>query len=507
MRKFLILFLIAAIPVLAQTDDELLLKKKKKMGGASAPVSNIVLIQSVTCTNGASGNYNCTLASTGTGNLILVQEFDYAGSPAAPSIPTDGGDTFVQDCTNPSSPTVGRATYFSFPNSVSGRTTFTIRPASGASSAVVEEWSGMATASPLDVCVSDLKNLTGTSWGAFQLGAAQTDLAIGAGYNRVNNTDVWTAGGEWTIMPACDNGASKFCGDTTDGDGATVQYIINGKKSGFTTYGTINNSRTILGSMALYKSAVAGTPPAGNLVTGYCGFENSSNGTAITAAILAGGCKGIAAPTANGTNLGWSSTASFAGMTVATAAQQNDISQNTTNGTTYAAASGTRGVAYTPSSGPTVALLTFPNTTGHASAMVQFTMPPGGDNTLYSALTINGTGGADFCDAQTQTSTSIALETKGATSSSITGLTNGASYFLSLTYDGTTSPDTCTLKVYDSSGSQVGSTLTQTSTGNNAIVASSASFGQSHAATGPGGTTLNYDNFKVNATDGTGIVP
>jgi len=461
---------------------------------ASAASSNILIVHSATGANGASGSYSVTLPSTTAGNAILCQEADYAGSPGAPSVPTDGGDTFVSDSTLTVASN-GRLTYFSVCSGAGGHTTVTMTPASGASSAVCSEVSGLKTSSCFDAAASALNTTASlASWQSSSKAATQTDLAVAATYNRVNNTDTFTAGDVWTGFAPCIGGG--HCGNSTDGDQLFVEYILNGWGQ-FTGEGTINNARTQNTAVALYKSAVAGSAPAGNIVTDYSDFENGSNGNALTPTILAAGSHGLG----SSVNL-WTQTNSGAGMTVATAAQQNNITANTANGTTYAAAAGTRGIAYTPSSGPTYNLLTLPSSTTTLSTMIQFTMSPNGDNTLYSLLTVNGSGGSDFCDAQTQSSTSIALETKGATSSSITGLTNSASYFAVLTYTSGT-PDACTLKIFNSSGVQQGSTLSQNSTGNNSISAVSVDFGQSHNATGPGGTTLDFDNLVVDVTGGT----
>ena len=287
--------------------------------------SNILLVQSVACTNGSSGNYNCTLSATGTGNLITIQEGDYAANPTAPSVPTDGGDTFVSDCTLTNAGN-GRLTFFSFPNSVSGRTTFTIRPASGASSAVVAEWSGAATSTPFDACNSALfANSSTTIFFTAPLAGSQTDLAIGGVYNRVNGTDTYSSTDVWTTLISSP--------DNTDGDQLYTQYIINGVKSQYTMNGTINNARTQFSAVALYKSAVAGSF-SGQQPTTFLSMTGT-NGTNVTTSNLPMNPNPGPLNSAGGTNC----------FTFSNANGLAALTTNATNGTQYTG-TGVNSIAY-----------------------------------------------------------------------------------------------------------------------------------------------------------------
>lgn len=495
MRKYLHLFLVCllALPLWSQGKGADGGKGGSGNGGGAAS-SNNVLVQSAICSNGSgTGTYNCTLSATGTGNLILIQEADLGASAAAPSVPTDGGDTFVQDCTNAVASN-GRLTYFSFPNSVSGRTTFAINPTASISQATIEEWSGMATASPLDVCVGALHSTSDVSWLSNSLAATQTDLAIGATYDRVNNTDNFTSGDVWTAIPPCLN-PGNHCGNPTDGDGYFVQYIKNGLKSHFTSVGTINNSRFIQNGLALYKSAVVGSAPSGNLVTGLSDFENGANGNTLTAAIAAGGSHGVCSEPTN-----WSfGVGAGTGFTVATAAQQNNFTQNTTNGTTYAAAAGTRGISYDLSTSPVnQTLCAFPATVSQASLVAEVNISSNAQ--LYSILQINGSGGTDRLGAQVQTgSVTIVAECGGASGSGI-AFTLGTNIAIFVQY---VQNGTGTVKVYG--GTNYGTLLGTSTCALTNTAATSAEFGQTHNAVGSG--TLIIDNMAVDSVNGLALIP
>lgn len=240
--------------------------------------SNIVLVQSHVGTNGASGTYTVTMSSTGTGNFIQCVEGDYASNPTAPSVPTDGGDTFVTDNSTPNTGN-GRLTYFSFPNSVSGRTTITMHPNSGASSAVCSEWSGVATASPFIGCGTStsliFNSTTQTAVGP-PVQSTVNALAIGSVYNRVNATDTYSSLDNWTTLAAS--------GDSGDGDQLYTQYIINGLPSWFTAGTSLNNARSQLGQTCVYKSAVAGSSTGNQPINYWRADDGGTNTTVITTA-------------------------------------------------------------------------------------------------------------------------------------------------------------------------------------------------------------------------------
>src|SRR5258708_7846302 len=219
------------------------------------PASNIAIVQSATCASTVSGTaFSCSLSATGTGNFLSVVETDYSGA-AAPIVPTASSGTFVTDKTQTG--TVGRVTYFSICNAPSGLTSVTIHQASGHSSAVVTEWSGVATSSCFDnSSASALQVATSTSWVGFTGGTTSNlnGLALGDSYNLSNNTDNFTVGTGWTVVPACNN-PGNHCGQPTDGDGNFLEYAVN-LQGQTTPLGTINSARTQETSFAFYKSAV-----------------------------------------------------------------------------------------------------------------------------------------------------------------------------------------------------------------------------------------------------------
>jgi Divergent InlB B-repeat domain/Putative Ig domain len=305
----------------------------KPVFSQTGSASNILLVQSVECEqSGISGSYACTLTPTGTGHLLTAQEFDFANTPGTPA--TSAG--WTQDCVK-NNGSAGQITYYSYPNAPSGITSVTFTPSSGASSAVVSEWSGMATSSPFDGCDGYVDNGgRGAYWFSGAKLSSQTDLAIGAALNRANvangfaPSDVWT---ELMDAPQTHNGV----------DEGWTAYIVNGLKSPFTALGTTASAVDVLSTVALYKSAVAGTAPTGALVSSYSDFESGTNGTTLTTAILNAGTHGM------GINQ-WTLDNSTA-FTVCTAGSLPSYSNTTTNGTTYAAGAGTRGICYNMKNG------------------------------------------------------------------------------------------------------------------------------------------------------------
>jgi hypothetical protein len=294
--------------------------------------SNIQLIQSVECEpSGVSGSYACTLTPTGAGHLLTAQEFDFADTPGTPATPAG----WTQDCVK-NNGSAGQITFYSYPNAPAGIASVTFTPSSGASSAVVSEWSGMATSSPFDGCDGYVDNgAKGAYWFSGAKLSSQTDLAIGAALNRTNSANGFAPGDVWTPLT---DAPQTFSG----AEGWTA-YIANGLQSPFTALGTTTSAVDVLSSVALYKSAVAGAAPTGALVSSYSDFESGSNGDAVTAAILNAGTHGA------GINQ-WALNDAGA-FSVCTAGNLPSYTNATTNGTTYAAGAGTRGICFDMASG------------------------------------------------------------------------------------------------------------------------------------------------------------
>lgn len=302
------------------------------LGTPAFSQSNVQKVQSVECQqSGTSGSYSCTLAATGSGDLLTAQEFDFAKTPGTPATPAG----WTQDCIE-NNGSEGQVTFFSYPNAPSGIISVTFTPSSSASSAVVSEWSGMATSAPFDGCQGYVDNgENGKFWSSGAVLASQTDLAIGAALNRTNDANGFLPGDVWTALTDAPQ--------THDGDEGWTEYIANGSQSPFTALGTMNVLADVFGSVALYKSAVPGTTPTGSLVSSYSDFEASSDGTALTAAILNAGTHGM------GVNQ-WVMNAT-AGFTVCAAGNMPSNSNMTTDGTTYAAGAGSLGICYNMATG------------------------------------------------------------------------------------------------------------------------------------------------------------
>ena len=350
--------------------------------------SNIQLVQSVECVqSGTSGSYACTLAPTGTGHLLTAQEFDFANTPGTPVTPAG----WTQDCVK-NNGTAGQITYYSYPNAPSGIASVTFTPSSGTSSAVVSEWSGMATSSPFDGCDGYVDNkAAGAYWFSGAKLSSQTDLAIGAAINLTNDANGFAPADVWTVL--------KDAPETVSGDEGWTAYIANGSQSPFTALGTMTSAVEVFGTVALYKSAVAGTAPTGALVSSYSDFESGTNGTSLTTAILNAGTHGM------GINQWTLNNAS--GFTVCAAGSLPSYSNTTTNGTTYAAESGTRGICYDmPSGGQAYEAIPAENLTVTAYVNVNV----GTNVTSYSSPVIVQAAGLDAAGFAINSSGQLALE-------------------------------------------------------------------------------------------------
>ncbi len=459
-------------------------------GATSVAVSNITLVNSTACFSNSGTSYSCTIPSTAAGDgLIIIQED--ADNPSAPTVPTGvTGSTCVTDHSYAQSNNEGRQTYFNCPNISAGTTTVTLHVASSGHSAVnVREYSGLATSSLLDTIVA-AKTVTTSTTTEFSnpLATSQTDLAVTSCSEGATATSNMAAGTGW-------GNGKKFVqtADATDSYAADM-LNVQGQITGILT-GDSHNYTCIL---ALYKSAVAGTPPTGNTPTAYSDFENSTNGTALTSAILIAGT--------HGGSCTWTGTSS--GMTVSTSGEQATVQNVTTNGVTYTAPdAGTRGIAFDATVGGNATCTWVGGNATTASAGVWWKAPASQDATSPdSFITIGGNGAADYADAQllqvSGGTRRVILEAPscGACASSFITLPTLATwYMVTVQYVG---GGTHSLSIYDTSGSQVGSTLTAAATGTNRPV--SIQFGNSHGTAGTTGSNPYYfDNLLMDYVNGT----
>jgi hypothetical protein len=362
----------------------------KPVFSQTSSASNILLVQSVECEqSGINGSYACTLTPTGTGHLLTAQEFNFADIPGTPATPAG----WTQDCVK-NNGSAGQITYYSYPNAPSGITSVIFIPSSGASSAVVSEWSGMATSSPFDACDGHVDNgQGGAHWFSGAKHSSQTDLAIAAALNRTNDANGFAPSDVWSEL--------KDAPQTHSGAEGWTAYIVNGSQSPFTAVGTTISAVDVLSSVALYKSAVAGTAPTGALVSSYSDFESGTDGTTLTAAILDAGTHGM------GINQ-WTLN-NPSGFTVCTAGSLPSYSKATTNGTTYAAGAGTRGICYNMANGGAdYAYEHIPS--DHLTVNVYVNVNVGTNVTSYSSPVFVGAPGADVAAFTINSSGQLALE-------------------------------------------------------------------------------------------------
>lgn len=452
-----------------------------KVGGA-APVSNILLVQSATNFSNAGATYAVSLGATAAGNgLIIIQED--ADNPAAPTVPTGvAGSTCVQDATYAQTNNEGRQTYFNCPNISAGTTTVTIHvTGSGHSVANVREYSGLATAALLDsIAAAKASNVTATALVSNPIIGTQTDLAVGSCATGATATANMVAGTGW--------GHGKDFTQTADLTDSYAVDILNAVKGQSITFIT-GDSHTYTCIVALYKSAVAGSS-SGQYPTLYADFENSTNGTTVTAAILIAG--------SHGGTCTW--TVTGANAVVSTSGQQSTTTNESVNGVTYTSPdAGTRGIRYDPSvAGTGVEQCSFLNGVSSVSAGVWWLAPAIQDATQpYDVFELAGGGDSAIAQLiQSGGGTRVMLleipSCGGSDCGHITLPTMGVWYKLTLkrVQNGTSS-----LSIYDSTGTQVGATITGTSAN---FASTLVGIGDAHAGVGTSPNNYYYfDNLLV----------
>jgi autotransporter-associated beta strand protein len=257
--------------------------------GSGPAGGSAALVASGTNYNTSGGGTIAVSPTTGNwcstaGHLIVAVEIDHGSSANAPSVPTDGGDTFNQDQTLTGG---GRATWFSFPNCSTSRSAITCNPgASEHADCIILEFSGAATSSPYDTAVTSTIGTSGsTEWNGYSLASASnhSDISIMAAYDGTAVSQ-YVAGTGWTIPPACSS--TPYCGNANDGDGSLYAYALNiqGQMGAF---GTRPTSATVNAAQAFYKAGVNGTV-AGSYPTIFINFSGGTNAGTPTVATLDG---------------------------------------------------------------------------------------------------------------------------------------------------------------------------------------------------------------------------
>ncbi len=476
LRLLFSLLLLAAVV----SPQQILIIKKK-----AAAASNIVKVQSVVCYG--SGNYNCTIASSGAGNLITVVEFNYGTDPGVPSVPTDtNGDTFVQACTLNDG--LGRSTLSYLANSTAGNTTVTVRPSSGASSAVVDEWSGVATSSPFIGCTGAqiYNDSLGYFFGAPVYGD-QNVLALGWSYDRQASNRTYASDDNWAT--------GLMVPQSSDGDEGFRQYIVNGLAGQFAARGTINTASSTNTSTGLFKSAVAGTS-ADIKPSVYVDFESGSNGSAINAAAINAD--------SNGSGVRW--TGGGSGWTFASAGQKTLHTPVAVNGLQYTDVSGAMGAKYDMSVSPGSSFqYLFPINTTSASLGVYFLIhdPVDNDSSYYSEFGISGGGGGDYVTLQlhglgtTPATVEVVLEAHAGDSGTTLAISTDTWYWGTVQYNATGSHY---IKIYETATWTLVGTLSAAAEGG--IAADKALIGGPPEA-GNNATYILMDNLVIDHVNGT----
>jgi hypothetical protein len=444
-------------------------------------VSNTRLVQSVYCQQASgSGSETCLAAPTTAGTLLTAVEFDFNNSTGVPATPAN----WKLDCSETDG-SHGRLTFFSYPNNPGGITSAVFTPASGPSTAVVAEWSGMSASSPFDGCGPFGSN--GSNGPYFTSGAvmaSQTDLAIGGVLAQFNDNFVFTPGEGWTPLlnaPQTHVGAQGW-----------TAYIENGAASPYTFLGTANVSTGFYAAVATYKSVVAGSVPSGNLASSFTDFETSTNGTTLTTPIMDTATHGS----------GVSHWTVDSGYKISTSAQMTAHSPTTVNGITYSG-SGTRGLAEDLTVSGDIKN-TFPESAPKASAFTYFTT--GTDIVDYlSYFCIGGDNGNDFACFTVNFQGQIELECKTGEDWLVSPMTLAAintKYAIALQY---VAGGRHTLKVYGTPGTTptlLGTASCPATGTNNAI---DVIVGNSHGVPGTG--TVFFDNVMWDTSAGNLMVP
>ena len=195
------------------------------------------------------------------------------------------------------------------------------------------------------------------------------------------------------------------------------------------------------------NSALGGGPPP----SAYIDFENSSDGTALTADILA-----ASTHCGNGT---WSSSGSpLTGMTISTNGQKQLPSPVTTCGVQYGDAMGTRGLQYDMAQTAELASYTWSTTSNSASVGFFFKITIS-DNNYYSAFAIFG--GNDYAMLNIHNGT-MHLETKVGDSTGIP-MSPNVWYWVTMQFNG---GGTHYMQVYDTTSWALLGSMSAPSTGN-----------------------------------------
>ena len=218
------------------------------------PKCVIARVQVVGNNNGSgTGAYDVTITSSTAGNFIVVAVGHYTNSGTAPSVADNLASAYATAYNLASLSSPNTSTYqsvFYLENCPSGITTVTVTPGTSTSSALVIEYSGVATSSALDAVISATKyTATSTSWTSNSIVTSITDLLIGVVWTRNDGDANFTSTGAWSNVASAHN--------STDGDDLFVQEQLNAAAGTYNASGTADSSSFVSG-IASFKAAAAG---------------------------------------------------------------------------------------------------------------------------------------------------------------------------------------------------------------------------------------------------------
>lgn len=220
-----------------------------------------VLTQSVACASVTpGGNCTATLSSTGAAQFIVVLCASYGNHGQGACTATDSGATALTQACDFAA-TIGRMTVLYEPNIAAGLTSVAVNN-TAQMSANVRVYTGVATASPLDVCVATIANQTGvTSWASNTITTSATlsTLVVGCAASLTSGNVTFANSGSF--------GNGKDFPNPTDGDDAWGQDQLNVSPSTVINAAGTSTSATISSLILSFKlTAVASSTPLRTLV-------------------------------------------------------------------------------------------------------------------------------------------------------------------------------------------------------------------------------------------------
>ena len=358
--------------------------------------------------------------------------------------------------------------------------------ATGHSSVNIRDYKGMKATALLDA-VAAAKTITTATTVEFSntIQATQTDLAVAycaTGGSAAANMSARTGWGNGKDFPNAADVTDVFAVDIVNAKATQITALLNGDSHNYSC------------AIAVYKSAVAETVPTGNLPSAYLDFETGVNGDQIV--------PGNALTSAHGGNCTWTvQGGSSANLVIDTALDKPLLTQISVNGVSFAPPNaGTRGVHKDPITGGQFLQCAWSGgSTTTASIGVWWHSSAATDSQTYSMFGIGGGGDvATVSIAGAVNPSHLIIEANSGDSTGFVTIATNTWYMVTLQY---VSNGTHSMNVYDTSGAQIGSTVTVAATGINPPV--TAFLGQTHAGAGTSANNWGWDNWQIDYLNGT----